>query len=130
MFKLKKLFICFILSLILITSCTFATNAEQSTSEVLLISEEGSSETPIPTSNEVNEDLYIYNTDSYSIVDKINGNVFASTAKLTINPRNNGGYVSGDIYALANEFIIESESIYSNNKDKSGNYIIESTKSK
>lgn len=123
MFKFKKIFICFMLSVILVSSCVFATNTNALSSE----------EVPTTTSlipNEVNKDLYIYNTDSYSVVDKINGNVFASTTKLTINPRNNGGYVSGDIFAIANEFSIESDAIYSNNKDKNGNYIIDSITAK
>lgn len=140
--NIKKILTYSILFLFLMSSCIFAveedtvpsllTTAAPVTSAPLTISDDvTSSVVPNTTSpQEINEDLYIYNTDSYTISDNIYGNVFASTNKFVINPRNGGGSVSGDIFAIASNFVIESDVTYSDKKDVNNNYIISSVNSK
>jgi len=128
MLKFKKLFTCFMITLILLSSSVLATN------EVMPISEEQ----PVaiqdsPAANEpesMYEDLYIYNVDSYTLSDNIYGNIYASTTKFVTNPRNNGGNISGNLFVLSSEVIIGSDVSYSDAKDKENNYIISSVNSK
>ncbi len=122
MSRLKKFFICIFLSLLIVSSCVFATNTNLNTDQTVPAND---SSTTATTAVDVNEDLYVYNTEYCSIGDNVIGNVFASVTKLVINPRNNGGSIAGDLFAIANELNIESDVTYSNNKDKNGNYIID-----
>lgn len=120
MCKFKKFLICIFLSLLIISSCVFATN----TSLDNVQNSDNNSSTPT-TAVDVNEDLYVYNTEYCSIGDNVIGNVYASVTKLVINPRINGGSIAGDLFAIASELNIESDVTYSNTKDKNGNYIID-----
>lgn len=126
MFKVKRFFIFLVLILTLISPVVLATD---SASDLLVA--------PAPTSGEVsatgdsatlpttiNEDLYVYNTDLYTLSNIVNGNVFASTNRFVTNPRNNGGIISGNLFLISSQANIESDVSYSNNKDKYGNYII------
>ena len=121
--NLKRFFVCLILALILISSSVFATNTAVNPIQV--------EETPVdtatsPTVNTINEDLYIYNTDYYSLNDVVYGNVFASVNKFVTNPKNSGGFISGNLFLISGEAVIGSDVTYSNNQDRNGNYIIES----
>lgn len=123
MLNLKKFFICFILALMLFSSITLATDNQD---DILLISTEN---TNTSTAASVQEDLYIYNTDSYTLNDIVYGNVFTSTNKFVTNPKNNGGIVYGNLFLVSSEVIIGSDVTYSNNKDKNDNYLIDSINS-
>lgn len=123
MIKLRYFFTCFLLVILLFSSSVFATD------EVLQIEVE----TPIITEGDSNknaesiyEDLYIYNIDSYTLHDNVYGNIFASTTKFTTDPRSDGGNIYGNLYIVSNEVVIGSDVSYSNNKDKHGNYVINS----
>ena len=135
MLKLKKLFTCFILAILLISSSVLATDntvtpisdEESVTTEEAITTEETTSTN---TPKTLYEDIYIYNTDSYTLSDNVYGNIFASTTKFVTNPRNNGATVSGNLFLISNEVIIGSDVSYSDNKDKYDNYIINSINSK
>ena len=127
MIKFKKLFTCFMLTLILLSSSVLATDV-MPISEEQPVSIENTPATNTPES--IYEDLYIYNTDSYTLSDIIYGNVYASTTKFATNPRNQGGTISGNLFVLSSEVIIGSDVSLSDAKDKEGNYIISSVNSK
>lgn len=128
--NLKKIFTLLCIVLIFISSSVFATNVSNN----VVVDNTGN--IPVETSEESNttdtslaaetiyQDLYIYNTDSYSLNDIVYGNVFASTNKFVTNPINNGGTIYGNLYLISGEAIIQSDVVYSNNQDKNGNYIV------
>ena len=131
MLKIKKLFTCFVLAVLLISSSVFATDdtvtsisdEEAVTTEESISDEESvttEETTPTNIANTLYEDIYIYDTDSYTLSDNVYGNIFASTTKFVTNPRNNGAIVSGNLYLISNEVIIGSDVSYSENKDKAG----------
>lgn len=128
MLKFKKLFTYIIICLMLLSSTVLATD------EALPISDETpiliSEEIPTNAPQSIYEDLYIYNTENYTLTDIVYGNVFASTTKFVTNPRNKGGVISGNLFVLSNEVVIGSDVSLSNNKDNSGNYIVSSINSK
>ena len=128
MLKFKKLFICIVLSFMLLSSTVLATDKVMpiSAETPISISEETQTNTP----ESVYEDLYIYNTDSYTLNDIVYGNIFASTTKFVTNPKNNGGTISGNLFIVSNEVVIGSDVSYSDNTDKNGNYLISSINSK
>lgn len=127
MLKFKKFFLCLVLAMVLLSSAVFATD-----DAVMLTSPAPeSSETKAEKYQTLNEDKYVYSSDSFSLSDVVNGNVFASTTtKFVTNPRIGGGVISGDLFVLSNDVVIESDVVYSNEKDKKGNYMISSTNSK
>lgn len=129
MLKLKKFFICFVLAILLISSSVLATD-----NTVMPINEETPTtieeSTTTNTAKSLYEDIYIYDTDSYTLNDIVYGNIFASTTKFVTNPRNNGGVISGNLFVVSDEVIIGSDVSYSDNKDKYDNYIISSINSK
>ena len=131
MVNLKRFFVCLFLALILISSSVLATNTTNDVANSInpIQVEEDTSNTSTTPVKTLNEDLYIYNTDYYSLNDIIYGNVFASVNKFVTNPKNNGGFISGNLYLISNEAIIGSDVTYSNNQDRNGNYIIESINS-
>lgn len=130
MLKIKKFFICFVLTLLLLSSSVFATDAVTTAAPLMSITEPTQETATKPAVDSVYEDLYIYGTEYCSIDNIVYGNIFASTTKFVTNPRNNGGIISGNLYLISNEATIESEVTYSNNKDKNGNYVIDSINSK
>lgn len=128
MFKFKKFFLCLVLAMVLLSSAVFATDES-----VMLLTSPApeSSDTKAEKYQTIDEDAYVYNTETFSLSDVVNGNVFASTStKFVTNPRIGGGVISGDLFALSNDVVIESDVVYSNEKDKKGNYMIASTNSK
>lgn len=128
MLKLRKIFLCFALTILLLTSSVFANEAMPiSAQPPLEVSDE---KTTVNAPETLSKDLYIYNTDSYTFSDIVEGNVFASTTKFVTNPRNKGGIISGDLFIVSNEVVIGSDVSYSNNKDRNGNYIVSSINSK
>ena len=126
MFKFKKFFLCLVLAMLLLSSAVFATD-----NAVLLtapVTDEAKATEKFQT---INEDKYVYDSESFSLSDVVNGNVFASTTnKFVTNPRIGGGIISGNLFVLSNDVVIESDVVYSNEKDKKGNYMISSTNSK
>ena len=129
MLNFKKLFICLMFAFLLTSSFVLATDT------VLQINEENATllandlkDTSV-TAQEIEEDLFIYNTDSYTLSDNVNGNVFSSTLKFVTNPRNNGGNISGNLFLISSEVTIGSDISYSDVKDKNGNYLISSINS-
>lgn len=132
MFSFKKIFTCFLLTLMIISSTVFAVDANvmpiNDTKEIAI--DEPDSVTTDTTVNSLYKDLYIYDTESYTLSDIVYGNIFASTINFATNPKNNGGILSGNLFLLATDATINSDVSYSNNKDKNGNYIISSINSK
>ena len=127
MFKFKKFFLCLVLAIILLSSAVFATD------EAVMLTSPApeSGDTKAEKYQTLDEDKYVYSSDSFSLSDVVNGNVFASTStKFVTNPRIGGGVISGDLFVLSNDVVIESDVVYSNEKDKKGNYMIASTNSK
>lgn len=126
MFKFKKFFLCLVLAMLLLSSAVFATD-----NTVLLTAPVADEEKTTEKFQTINEDKYVYDSESFSLSDVVNGNVFASTTtKFVTNPRIGGGIISGNLFALSNDVVIESDVVYSNEKDKKGNYMISSTNSK
>ena len=135
MLNLRKFFVCLVLSIFIISSSVLAAdingNPVNDVANTPLIStQEAESKDNSITSTSIYEDLYIYNTDSYSLSDTVYGNIFASTNKFVTNPKNNGGVVSGNLYLISAETVIGSNVTYSNTQDKYGNYIVNSINSK
>lgn len=126
MFKFKKFFLCLVLAILLLSSAVFATD-----NTVLPTAPVADEEKTTEKFQTINEDKYVYDSESFSLSDVVNGNVFASTTtKFVTNPRIGGGIISGNLFALSNDVVIESDVVYSNEKDKKGNYMISSTNSK
>ena len=126
MFKFKKFFLCLVLAILLLSSAVFATD-----NTVLPTAPVADEEKTTEKFQTINEDKYVYGSESFSLSDVVNGNVFASTTtKFVTNPRIGGGIISGNLFALSNDVVIESDVVYSNEKDKKGNYMISSTNSK
>ena len=121
MLKFKRVFALILLFILLVSSSVLATDAK--------ILDAPLTKQPI-TAQTVNEDCYIYKTDSYTLDSIINGNVFSSTTKFNTNPRNGGAVINGDLFLIASEATIDSDVTYSNNLDSNGNYIISSINSK
>lgn len=132
MFKLNKIFVSFILTLILLSSVVFATDEMTvlSSPEISNIVVEDSATSSTSQVKNINEDLYIYNTDSYTLSDIVYANIFASAKKFVTNPRNNGGIVYGNLFLISNEVVIGSDVTYSESKDKNNNFLINSINSK
>lgn len=126
MLNFRKFFTCFLAIFILFSSTVLATETDIMPINI----EDDDTVTTTLTANTIYQDLYIYNTESYTLSDIVYGNVFASTTKFVTNPRNNGGLISGNLFIISNEIVIGSEVTYSNNKDSNGNYIVSSTNSK
>ncbi len=143
MLKLKKFFVCFVLVLLLISTSVFANdvlpmsnNQENSNTVITNTPPSANSNTNNNSSTNsqapqtANEDLYIYNTDSYMLTNIINGNVFASTNKFVTNSKDNGGIINGNLYVISSEVTISSDVTYANSKDKNGYDIVNSINSK
>lgn len=135
MLKFKKFFTCFVLTLILVSSSVFATdinnNPVDDVADTPLIAiNETATTTNTSAATTINEDKYIYNTDSYTLSDIVYGNIFASTNKFVTNPRNNGGIINGDLFVVSSEVAIESDVTLSDKTDKNGTYLIDSINSK
>lgn len=135
MLNLRKFFVCLVLSIFIISSAVLATDINSNpvndvANTPLISTQEAESVEDSTTATSIYEDLYIYNTDSYSLSDIVYGNIFASTNKFVTNPKNNGGVVSGNLYLISAETIIGSNVTYSNSQDKYGNYIVNSINSK
>lgn len=133
--NLKKFFACFCIAILLISSSVLATDINNGpvddVADVPMLISESPNTTATPvTAESIYKDLYIYDTNSYSLSDIVYGNVFASTTKFVTNPKNNGGIISGNLYLISSEAVIESDVAYSNNKDKNGNYIVNSINEK
>lgn len=138
MLNFKKFFTCFVLALILVSSSVLATDLSSNPVDDV----DNVVDTPTMSINEtsavattsvattINEDKYIYNTDSYTLSDIIYGNVFVSTTKFVTNPRNNGGIINGNLFVISSEIVIESDVTLSDKTDKNGTYLIDSINAK
>ncbi len=114
MFKFKKLFICFMLVFMCISTSVLAVQNPDVKADA--------SNSPAS----ISEDLYITNSDSYTLSDIVYGNIYASTKKFVTNPLNNGGIVNGNLFLISSQVSIESKVTFSDTKDKYGNYIVTS----
>ena len=116
--KVKKVFVSLLLTFVLLSSVVFATDVMPISVEpekiVDITVQEPSTTASNSQAKEINEDKYIYNTDSYSISDIVYGNIFASTTKFVVNPRSKGGIIYGNIFLISSEATIESDVTYSN----------------
>ena len=120
--KLKLVFILFFIFLMLFGSFCFAENLND---DIILISDT-SEQRAVIDNQENNADLYIFE-NQYSIKNTIEGNVFASVQDLDIDPSNNGGIITGNFFATANNVTIKSNAKYSESeKDEFGNSKLES----
>ena len=123
--NLKSVFVLLFAFLLLFTSVSFAEDINNE--EIMLISE--NSEQKSVDSQSKNSDLYI-SENQYSIKNIIEGNVFASVQNLDIDPSNNGGVITGNLFATANTVTIKSNTKYSETeKDELGNAKLESVSS-
>lgn len=128
MSKSVKLFIIFMLIFVLFASPVLAIDTINANVSSTTSTENNS---PLPISSTIisNDDLLVSKTESYTLDNILYGNAFISTNNFTIDSRNNGGVISGDIFASTVNTTIKSDLVYSNEKDKLGNYLIENTKS-
>lgn len=86
------------------------------------------SETRTPAT--LDDDLYVSNDTNFEINHNVNGNAFITTGDLTITSRNITNLVfNGDLFAASTNTSIKSDLVYSDNKDKIGNYIVSNIKS-
>ena len=127
----KKFLAIILLTLVIFTSPVLATDNAlvddtQSTENDVSVSETTSSSKLAET---INNDLLVNNDDSYSINGILDGNAFISTDSLTIDSRNNGGIIFGNLFASTVDTTIKSDVVYSDTKDKIGNYLIDTTNS-
>ena len=78
--KVKKVFVSLLLTFVLLSSVVFATDVMPISVEpekiVDITVQEPSTTASNSQAKEINEDKYIYNTDSYSISDIVYGNIF------------------------------------------------------
>lgn len=127
MLKFTKLLITFILVALFVVSPVFATDTEAPTSD---LSKEETS-TSLLSADTINDDLFVNDVknSNYTLDSILYGNAFISTNNLTITSRNKGGIIFGDLFASTANTTIQSELVYSNTKDKSGNYIVDQVKS-
>lgn len=120
--ELKLVFTLFFIFLMLFGSFCFAENLND---DIMLISDT-SEQRAVIDNQENNADLYI-SENQYSIKNTIEGNVFASLQDLDIDPSYNGGIITGNLFATANNVTIKSNAKYSESeKDEFGNSKLES----
>ena len=120
--ELKLVFTLFFIFLMLFGSFCFAENLND---DIMLISDT-SEQRAVIDNQENNADLYI-SENQYSIKNTIEGNVFASVQDLDIDPSYNGGIITGNLFATANNVTIKSNAKYSESeKDEFGNSKLES----
>ena len=124
MLKFFKRFSIIVIFILLISSTVFAEDIAPSSSE-------NNSPTSSVTENQVTDrdrDLSIRNSDNYSMRESLNGNAFIKTNNLLISPLMNNAsplIINGDIFAIVSNANIESNIVFSDSKDKSGNYMID-----
>jgi len=126
MFKLKKLFICILASILLVSGYVFANNETQ---DAVLLSDNAVTQEVSDTTEQIepiNQDVFVYGQEHCSIKTTINGNLFSSALQLVLSP--DGGNISGDIFAISSELLLGSDVTYSDTKDKNGNYIVDTIK--
>lgn len=131
MIKFKRIFLIFVLLILFISTSAFAVETDEA--NILLTTTEVPTTTstkPVPQAETINEDCYIYKTDSYTLDNIINGNVFASATRFHVNPRNGGGILSGNLYLISTDVTIGSDVTYSNNQNTNGDFLISSINSK
>lgn len=130
MTKFKRIFLFLVLLTLFISTSVLAVETDK-VNDLLMTTTEAPATTqttgPVET---LNEDLYIYKSESYTLDNIINGNVFASTTRFSVNPRNGGGILSGNLYLISNDVTIGSDVTYSNTKNTNGDYLISSINSK
>ena len=78
-----------VLAILLLSSAVFATD-----NTVLPTAPVADEEKTTEKFQTINEDKYVYGSESFSLSDVVNGNVFASTTtKFVTNPRIGGGII-------------------------------------
>ena len=103
--KTKFILTLFIITLLFLSTFCFASD----TNEIMLISEE---QTNVQNTTQYS-DLYVSQNGEYSINNIIDGSVFASVGTLNIDPSNNGGIITGNLYVSADTVNIKSNFKYS-----------------
>lgn len=127
MLKISKIFIIFLIISLFIISPVFATDVTAAPTENL--TKEQNSTSLIP-SDVTKEDLFFNDiTNNYTIDNILYGNAFILSSDFTLTSKNKGGIIYGDLFASTTNTTIQSDLIYSNEKDKSGNYMIDQVKS-
>ena len=127
MIKFKKLFICILASILLVSGYVFANNETQ---DAVFLSDNVETQEVSDTPDQIeplNQDVFVYGQEHCSIKTTINGNLFSSALQLVLSP--DGGNISGDIFAISSELLLGSDVTYSDTKDKNGNYIVDTIKS-
>lgn len=129
MFKKElKLLTFFIVFILLLYSFSFAAKNNVTEADIAPISaplEEESTEDDV--SNIRNGDLYLKNEKNYTLKESRNGNIFANAKNFTINPKENGGEIQGNLYVTARTVTLQSDVKYSDNQqDDNGEKSIES----
>lgn len=118
MFK-EKIFLLFFIFILLFSSLCFATE-----NDTMFIS---SSETEA-NNNWINSDISS-SDERYFLDNTIVGNAFITAKDFIMNPKNNGGIISGNLFAMALNAKLESDVKYSNEASEDGSYAIETINS-
>ena len=115
----NKLFFITIIFTLLLSSFVYATDG------VMLISSENNTNT---SNNWINSDVNLA-TNNYLLDTTIVGNAFIAGTDFTMNPKNGGGVITGNLFVMANTVKLESDFTYSNKPLEDGSYDIENINS-
>ena len=113
----KKLFFITIIFTLLLSSFVYASD------DIMLISSESNT-----TNNWINSDVNLV-TDNYLLDTTIVGNTFIAGTDFTMNPKNGGGVITGNLFVMANNVKLESDVTYSNKPLEDGSYEVENINS-
>lgn len=115
----NKLFFIAIIFILLLSSFAYATD------DVMLIS---STENTNTTNNWINSDINLA-TSNYLLDTTLVGNAFIAGTDFTLNPKNGGGVITGNLFVMANNVKLESDVTYSSKPLEDGSYKIENINS-
>ncbi len=118
MFKKKLFFVCLIMA-IFFSSFVYATD------DVMLISSDESTDT---STNWIDSDVNLA-TENYLLDTTIVGNAFIAGTDFTMNPKNGGGVITGNLFVMANTVKLESDFTYSSKPLEDGSYEVENINS-
>lgn len=115
----KKLFFIVLIFTVLFSSFVYASD------DIMLISSENNINT---ANNWINSDVNLA-TDNYLLDTTIVGNAFIAGTDFTMNPKNGGGVITGNLFVMANNVKLESDVTYSSKPLEDGSYKVENINS-
>ena len=117
MFKRKsKLFIFVAIFFIFLSSFSFATTVDPNAIEgiVPISAPIDSTLDEEPVKNIREGDVYVDDSNSdYSIKNAVNGNAFITAKNFTLNPKEDGGTIQGNLFVTAKTVVVQSDTVYS-----------------